>query len=267
MICLLGSCATPQAEERVIDAAAVANDTNYVSVDLRKLPGGVLPPPEVVEVRQDHSLRTAKRYEAYPLRPLLDRLVAKHDLNITATQVMLECKDGYTASNTLQELYATPGGYLAFRDLDAPTSEDWPDSLRARYAPFYLVWKDIPYDEHRLTWPYGLIKLHFSTNDPYVSLYPHERPELAEAFTHYRANCLKCHALNRIGGTMGPEFNVPKNITEYWTRNNIVAFAKNPRSFRYNSKMYAITHLSDDELHDVVSYLEYMADHKIVNNE
>ena len=61
---------------------------------------------------------------------------------------------------------------------------------------------------------------------------------------------------------MGPEFNVPKNITEYWTRDNIVAFVQDPQSFRYNSQMYAITHLSEEELHGIVDYLTYMADKK-----
>ena len=69
--------------------------------------------------------------------------------------------------------------------------------------------------------------------------------------------------MNGVGGVMGPEFNSPKNITEYWTRKDIMAFAKNPQSYRINARMAALPNITDGELNDVVDYLEYMVGHKI----
>jgi hypothetical protein len=54
---------------------------------------------------------------------------------------------------------------------------------------------------------------------------------------------MKCDSLNVVGGSMAPEFNVPKNITEYWKGDNIIAFAKNPKSFRRSSIMPPVTSL------------------------
>ena len=62
---------------------------------------------------------------------------------------------------------------------------------------------------------------------------------------------------------MGPEMNIPKNITEYWTDENIMAFAKNPQSFRYRSAMAPITGVSEEDFKKILAYLKYIAKHKI----
>ncbi len=216
-----------------------------------------------VEVRYDHSLKTNKRYQAIPLLPLLQQAIAAHQFDSLITQVFFECKDGYIPTNSYLELAEKGGGFLAFRDLDAPPNQAWPEDIRAAYAPFYLVWEDIPGDDHRLAWPYGLVRIRLEqAADAFAALLPGDRPDLVPAFERYRENCLKCHAIDGQGGEMGPEFNSPRNITRYWSRENIIAFARNPQSFRTGSKMPAITHLSDADFHQIVDYLEYLAARK-----
>jgi mono/diheme cytochrome c family protein len=85
-------------------------------------------------------------------------------------------------------------------------------------------------------------------------------PALMPGFELFRENCMKCHSVNQIGGTMGPEFNHPKNITKYWNTADIIAFAKQPASFRDNSRMPPMEHLSDNELQLIVQYLAYLAE-------
>jgi cytochrome c2 len=62
---------------------------------------------------------------------------------------------------------------------------------------------------------------------------------------------------------MAPEFNVPKNITEYWKGDDIIAFAKNPKSFRRSSIMPPVTSLQDSDFKEIILYLKYMKDHKV----
>lgn len=61
---------------------------------------------------------------------------------------------------------------------------------------------------------------------------------------------------------MGPEFNIPKNITEYRDEKLIISFAKAPTSYRYNSHMPAMTNLSDNDFANIILYLKYMKDRK-----
>lgn len=243
-------------------------DQNEILIDLIQLDGNLRPDTVNVEVRFDKAFKTAKRFLALPLQPILESLIAQYELDTATTEVFFICKDGYIPSNSIPEIFKAGGGYLAFKDLDETGSALWPDSLAEKYAPYYLVWENVPYEDKTLAWPWGLTSIRLVENDPGLqSLYPTEAPDLANAFELFRQNCLKCHSINKIGGVMGPEMNYPKNITEYWTRENIVAFAQNPTSFRYNSKMAPITYLKEEELHRIVDYLEYMAEHKLEERE
>lgn len=255
----------PQKKDSLIhtDNSEQDGENAYISIDLTAWSEEDFPAPVEVVVQKDHSLHRSKKYSAYPFKPILDTLVAHYQLLPEETQIVFECKDGYVPSNTLEELYEAGGGYLAFKDLSAEAGALWPEELAANYAPFYLVWENVPYEDRLLQWPYGLVRLRLIKHNPYKSIYPFDQPNLIAGFEHFKLHCIKCHSLNKIGGNMGPEFNHPRNITEYWTRENIVSYAQNPSSFRYNSKMYAIKSLNVNELHAVVDYLEYMADRKI----
>ena len=246
--------------------APVAAPGEPVMIDLRLADTFAGSDTVAIEVLHDHSLKTSKQYEAIPLLPLLQKAIAAHQLDTLITQVFFECKDGYIPTNSYLELSEKGGGFLAFRDLDAPPDQAWPDNIRAAYAPFYLVWEDIPDEDHHLAWPYGLVQIRLEqAAEAFAALFPQDRPGLAGAFLLYRENCLKCHAINGQGGLMGPEFNAPRNITDYWSRENIIAFARDPQSFRTGSKMPPITHLSDADFHQIVDYLQYLAARKASN--
>ena len=93
---------------------------------------------------------------------------------------------------------------------------------------------------------------------------PKSAPEGSAArrgFDIYKAQCIRCHAMNREGGRVGPELNVPQSIVEYRPAEQIKAFIRNPQTFRY-STMPAHGHLSDQDLDDLVAYFEVMKGHK-----
>lgn len=237
------------------------DSSNPLSIDLRDLPTGI--PSDTVSIRiaYDHSLKQAKVYQAIPFLPLLRQLIAAYNIDSVNTEVQLVCKDGYIPSLTLPAILKQGGGYLAFRDEEAEEGTFWDKEIADQYSPFYLVWENLPYEDHSMAWPFGLVSLSFVSLDQSLNTI---RPmgashQVQEGFELYKENCLKCHAINQIGGIMGPEFNQPRNITEYWKVSDIIAFAKHPQSYRLNSKMPAITHLTESELVLITDYLQFLA--------
>lgn len=262
---LLGiGCTDPTTTETTDHTPTVVEKKDSVAditIDLTKLDPVFTKDTLTVTIENDRIFEKTKRYLAFPLQPILEKALAENNLDTFATELIYTCTDGYQPSNRLQEVMSQGTGYLAFRDLDAPGGQMWLGENSKKYPPFFLVWKDLPEGENPLAWPYGLFSLTLKPSDAvFSSIFPQENAALQPAFELYKKNCIKCHSLNKIGGLMGPEFNHPTNITTYWTRQNIIAFAKNPQSFRYNSKMPPITNLTDDELNLIVDYLEYLAE-------
>jgi len=73
----------------------------------------------------------------------------------------------------------------------------------------------------------------------------------------FRGECIACHAINREGGTVGPELNVPQSIVEYRPAEQIKAYIRDPATFRYTS-MPAHPHLSDQQLDALLAYFTAM---------
>ncbi|KIC95757.1 hypothetical protein OI18_03660 [Flavihumibacter solisilvae] len=229
--------------------------TEPVNLELSKLvPGNDNIQKEEVIVEWDDYFGQRKKYSAYPLVKILDTVLRNHHLDKENTIVIFDCIDGYKPSLPVSELYGNIQGYL----VDA----SGPDSLPHKFQPYYLVWKGPMIEVKKYPWPYGLSGLQLvSANEMFKVIKP-AGADKSTGFQLFYSNCLKCHSINKIGGKMGPELNVPKNITEYWTERDIVGFCRNPASYRYNSAMPPITNLSDKELAEIVSYLKYMKGHK-----
>lgn len=220
---------------------------------------------ETVEVKvlYDPVFKTPKRYEAIPFIPYLKKVLEEEQLDTAGLELVFICKDGYNPSMPVSKVLKYQP-HLAIRDLDAPEGKMWMDTLSGLWSPYYLVWTTHDKGTKGFTWPYGLsfIRL-INAEAEFKDLFPYSNTAMVPKFNLYKEKCLQCHAINRIGGVMGPEFNIPKNITEYWTREDIIAFAKNPQSYRVNARMAALEIITDKELNDVVDYLEYMKGNKV----
>lgn len=218
-----------------------------------------------VRVGKDYTFKTSKQYEGFSLRELLAPYLQRHQLSDSSEALLtFICSDGYAPSQKLSDALQQEG-YLAFRDLALGETEGrWPDSLAEKFQPFYLVWEHLPADDQLMVWPFGLVRIELRLqNDLHDAIRPVDDPDALAGFDLYEHHCLKCHSINKVGGKVGPEFNYPKNILEYWEVEHIWAYAKDPRSFRYNARMYPIRSLSRDEFDAIIAYLGYMRAHKL----
>lgn len=244
--------------EEVVDEAAPLLEINLAHAKEES----ALATPEIVEVSFDPVFKRAKKYEAIPLKPYLKKLIIASNLDTANTEIIFLCKDGYNPGMPLSTVMNNEP-YLAIRDLEAPEGKNWMDTLQGKWPPYYLIWTNHSQGDKGYTWPYGLKYLQFKAADAaYKAAFP-TNERMVAGFELYKEKCMKCHSMNMVGGVMGPEMNVPKNITEYWQVADIKAFVKNPYAYRYNSKMPPVAHLKDAELDQIIDYIGYMKGQKI----
>jgi len=244
---------------------SVPTDTAVVALlSLKK--AGVFREARPVTIAEDPVYHRQKTYAAVPLEVVLRKIPGYDRANPASTQVIFECEDGYNPSMPLAKVLSRKA-YLAIRDLDAPAGQDWITVEKAGQtktaAPFYVVYTDVPPRDETFKWPYNLARIRLQpAGDELALLHPTGTPERGYAL--FRTHCLTCHALNGAGGTMGPELNVPKNITEYWRDADLRAFVRNPASYRHGVKMPPVTtaQVSEEELEELLGYLKFMAGHK-----
>ena len=79
--------------------------------------------------------------------------------------------------------------------------------------------------------------------------------------------CLTCHKLNGAGAAnVGPDLNVPRNPTEYFTPQGLHDLIRNPRAVRTWPAQampgFPPDYLSDREIDLVIAYLRHMAGRK-----
>ncbi|MCY7349196.1 MAG: cytochrome c [Cytophagaceae bacterium] len=242
-------------------------DADAGTLDLIRLKNeGTFAQTQSVTVVNDPVYHARKVYRAVPLLAVLKKIPGYAEANPAHTQVVFECGDGYNPSMPLTKVLGRRA-FLAVRDTDAPAGQDWIKVGKAGQtkdvAPFYVVYTDVPATDESYKWPYNLVRIRLvSAEKELAVLLPPGAP--ANGYDLFRVHCLSCHALNGVGGQMGPELNFPKNITEYWHEADLKAFVRNPASYRNGVKMPAIpaSRVSDQELNEIVDYLKFMAGHK-----
>jgi mono/diheme cytochrome c family protein len=251
-----------------VDTAIAGIDTSnhQIIIDLPVLAAkGKLPPEDTIHFKSDpHFKNLEKDFIGYALTDLLKIAFDHFHFDTAQAIVLFECTDGYTPTTPLSLLYGKNRPYVVSADAAAATGKKWMSGFE-KFAPFYLVWDDYLPADHRYVYPYSLVKIKvLSIKKAFKNAYPSDNPDMVKGFSLYSQNCMKCHAINKVGGVMGPEFNYPKNITEYWSEADIIAFAKNSPSFRINSRMPPVTDLKDEEFAEIVKYLKYISKHKAI---
>lgn len=208
-----------------------------------------------------------KRFRALPLARVLARGFGDTEHAAFANaEILLRARDGYTRTASGGQLLGG-GAFLAFADAEHPGGGFFPiDRRQVDPAPFYLVWQGPGRTDTNLwPWPYQLVEIEIVD---FAAKFPHVPPPGAapgspaqRGFALFRASCIACHSINGEGGKVGPELNVPRSIVEYRDPEQLKAFIRDPRSFRYTS-MPSHAHLTDDDLSALVAYFAHMRSHK-----
>jgi cytochrome c2 len=252
--------------------SALANASDSLTIDLVILQKeGKLTKTNVVIVEDDPVYHSKKRYNAIPFPELLYTYSKIKQLQTDKYQIVFECEDGYRPMMPLKKFLSSES-FLAVSDLDAPKGESWSkiikDGREMKAAPFYLIYQGVSPKDTDYKWPYNLIKIHLvPTIENVLLIYPKDNKTAQIGFELFNKNCISCHAINKIGGSMGPELNYPKSVTEYWDQQQLKNFIQDPASFRNGVKMPTLPNLSEKEIETIVYYLNYMANHKLQKPE
>lgn len=214
---------------------------------------------------QDDYYHALKRYHAIALAPLIKKYFKLPLAELQGAQFLVSATDGYAVRIAGSQLLH-PAAYLAVADAE---HDDWqPIGERGvSPAPLYMVWKGTKFaDKEKYPRPWALAQIELLSG---ADRYAHTRPPTGFAgntaakkgYEIFDENCIRCHSINQEGGTLGPELNIPQNILAYRPEQQVRAYIKDPRTFRY-SAMPPHPQFSEQDLDDLIAYLKLMAEHQ-----
>lgn len=219
----------------------------------------------IVTIVNDPVYHKEKKYKAINASLLIQNEIDLTKIDPKNTKIVFECIDGYKPEMPL-DLFLKANAFLAFEDMDAPKGKKWEAIIKngneMNAEPFYIVYPSVSEKDSRYKWPYNLVKIYLEPlNKSTQELFPINNKDLESGYILFQNHCITCHALNGIGGTMGPELNYPKSVTEYWKENELVDYIVNPASFRNKVKMPTLG-ITKQQSHEIVDYLKYMSENK-----
>ncbi len=216
--------------------------------------------PQPVSIGYDYVLKSKISFNGFSFQKIFSKWKDFHHLDTGQYAISFVCADGYVASTSWNKLLSDKG-YL-ITNINSIKSNQ-PNSLN-NFEPAYMTW-NITENFTDYIFPYAIIG--FKIVDR-TSFFVRAKPEMQaepkiwQGFELCKTNCLKCHSVNQEGGIVGPELNVPLNVTEYWQEPFLFKFIKNPSSIRLHSKMPTLDSLDDLKIQVIINYLSYMKSHK-----
>lgn len=212
----------------------------------------------------DPLYKKQKRYSAFALHDVLQFGFGDAWQDDKYSDVAFVALDGYQSLGPLDVVKET-GGYVVYEDLDR---DGWEPIGRRKTdpAPFYLLWTGAEQGpKGKYPWPYQLQTIRLVR---FEQQYPNVFPAgvatdtaVYRGYQLFRKTCFACHAMNRQGGTVGPDLNAPRSIIEYRDPDVIRAYIKAPSTFRY-TKMPDNPHLTEANLDELLAYFRYTAGRK-----
>jgi len=215
-------------------------------------------------VAYDPYYNREKSFRAFPLARVLEAGFAGQDARFAELELVLRAKDGYTVAMRGSRLMED-GGFIAYEDTEVPGWEPI-GQQRANPAPFYFIWSkkgQASLETHPRPYQLAAIEI-IRFEEAFPKTVPTGLPKDDpgwSGFATYREQCVHCHAINRQGGRVGPELNVPQSIVEYRPIDQIKAYIKNPLEFRY-STMPPHPSLTAADLDALVAYFRAMSTRK-----
>lgn len=228
---------------------------------------------EQTVVVEDPYYHREKRFIACPIRAVLEMGFDLDASTLARRSFLLRALDGYTKPAAGAVLLGE-GGYIAFADAELSDPHAIPfvprfepiDRRQVDPAPFYMVWTGVDADAaHEKPWPYQLATIEIASFERAFaraapSGLPPDDPGW-RGFERFVSECIACHSVNGQGGKVGPELNVPRSIVEYRDPQQLMAFIRDPESFRHTS-MPSHLHLKQRDLEDLIAYFRAMSERK-----
>jgi len=210
----------------------------------------------------DPHYEKPKRFRAFAIADVMDAGYGDRWRSPDISEVVFVATDGYRALSQSAKL-TEAGGYLAFEDLDQSTGWEPISRREVNPGPFYLVWLgEQQTTANAYPWPWQLARIDLvEFRDQYPEVYPEGAIADSSAMRGYelfKSRCLRCHAMNRQGGKIGPDLNAPMSITEYRSPMMIREFIRHPSRYRY-SHMPDHEDLSEQDLDDLLEYFYHQA--------
>lgn len=257
-----------QKKEQKIETVSIAQSEKVLDlVDLQTK--NKLGKDTVITVINDPVYHKTKKYHAFNALSFLKKEIDLSKVDIKKTIIVFECIDGYKPEMPL-ELFLNAKPFLAYKDVDAPKGSNWETIIKngneMNADPFYLVYTSVSPDNEEYKWPYNVIKFHLESKNNNITLQPTGNEKAEKGFVLYQKYCITCHAINGIGGEMGPELNYPKNVTEYWKETELVDYIVNPSSFRHKVKMPTLG-ITKQQSQEIVDYLKCMSKKKVISGQ
>lgn len=255
---------SPQQQQRLRASWGTAEPFTLDLLDARAQRS--LPAPLEVTLA-DPIYQATKRYRGHRLEDIVRTApVPPASGQADEWDVIFDCADGYRVKVPLSVALAGKG-VLAFAD-DQPLG--WQPVRKGRMwttpDPYYLVWTD---GDHERPWPYAVVRLIVSRRSTSNSAGQTGAGQPATDKTAadvgrglFERWCQRCHSINLEGGTLGPELNVPRNVTEYWREDLLPAFIRDASSFRAGTKMPRFDQLSEADVAALIDYLKRMRTQK-----
>ena len=223
--------------------------------------------PMVTVTINDPVYKKQKTYDGFPLGEVL-KLAGLTDTG-SGDEIVFTAVDGYSPNTSFDKLQKY-SAILVFQEHGKKAFE-YEKVAQGKTmitpAPFYVVWEEGEKLHEGVPWPYQLVKIEVvNFQQKYQKLYPKNAKadsDVMKGFMTFKNQCIRCHSINLEGGDLGPELNAPKNVTEYWSKATLKEFIHNAPSFRYKSKMPSFASMKDEEIDQIVKYLEHMKGFKI----